>query len=77
MKSNKVYKRVFLGEIDVYNVVIEGEEQSDIEQVKMKRRFHKAHLSAYLKGHERFHFGRDIENKWVWYDVMIKDWYEE
>jgi len=56
-------KRVFLGELNPYT-----------EKNKMKRNFHTKHLRAYLKGQERFTFGRDEETKPQYYDVQYKEY---
>ncbi len=55
------YTRKFLGELNYSN-----------ESDKMKRAFHKKHLDAYVKGHDRFIFGIDNDGKPVFYNVQFK-----
>lgn len=69
MKKAK-YQRRFLGEIDTSKYDEINKEGSKYAN-STRRRFHKKHLRAYLNGQERFKFGKDEENKPVYYEVMF------
>ena len=59
MSVRKVVKREFLG---------------NLFPVKDKN-FHKAHLTAYLKGWENFRHGFDNNGKANWFKVQKKEYY--
>ena len=69
MKVKQKFTRRFMGDVDTSKY-----EELDKEDSKyansIRRRFHKKHLQAYLRGHDRFIFGKDIERKPVYYDVI-------
>ena len=44
---------------------VKGDFNNEIERAREKK-----HLKAYLKGHERFVFGKDIEGKPQYYPVI-------
>lgn len=43
--------------------------QLKMSTVKWEREHEKRRLKAYLKGHQRFHHGRDINNDPVWFEL--------
>ena len=47
----------------------EADEDEMHVRLKLERNFQNAHLRAYLKGAQKFVFGRDFKNKPLYFDV--------
>lgn len=70
------HTRVFLGKLDFQILKPETFTEGGFAYISLqdmyKRAFHKKHLQAYLKGQERFRFGKNAKREPMWYEVMFK-----